>query len=340
MTGAVAGVASPHPSSSGAERAVITLALGKPYYTELAVNLARSFLQWHDGGGGAEIDFHLITNHPELVPPDLARIRVRAARPGEFGEGFTTKLHLDRLAPAPRTLFVDADCLVTRPLDEVFRRFAGRPVGVTGRVIADGEFFCDVAAVRDRLGVPGMIQFVGGIYYLEPGPACSAVFDTARRIAERYDELGFVRLRGLPNEEPLLSAAMMLHGLAPLPDDGTVKGDAMCYPSAIDVDIFRGEARMVNDPRDPGHFRKWPATEARPIIVHFNCSFAERDPYLREVERLRRVRGDRWPLLVATLYAWMTKTLPLAVVRELKRLLRPAYHRLFGVRPIAPSPRM
>jgi hypothetical protein len=319
-----------------ARRAVLTLALGKPYYTGLAVNLARSFAQWNDL---EEIEFHLVTDHPEHVPDDLAGVHVRAARPGEFGAGFATKLHLDRIAPGRQTLFVDADCLVVGPLGPVFDRFAGRPVAVPGTVITEGQFSGDVAAVSRRLGIPGMIQFVGGIYYLEPGPRCSAVFDEARALEREYDELGLVRLRGVPNEEPLLSIAMVRHGLEPVQEDGTIKADALCYPSVIEVDVFRGAARLENDPADPLGFRHWETDEARPVIVHFNCSFAERDPYLREVERLRRVRGAGWPLAAATAYAWAA-ALPRAFASRAKDVLRPMYRRLFGTRPIAASPRM
>ena len=326
------------PAAAGqlAARAVITLALGKPYYTGLAINLARSFLQWNDESG---IEFHLVTDHPELVPTDLADVHVRVARPGEFGQGFSTKLHLDRIAPGRQTLFIDADCLVVGPLAPVFERFAGRPLAVPGDFVTEGEFSCDVAQVSRTLGIPGMVRFVGGIYYLEPGPDSTAVFDYARALEPRYDELGLVRLRGLPNEEPLLSLAMARHGLGPVQEDGTIKADALCYPSAIDVDVFRGFARLRNDPADPNRFRPWETREARPVIVHFNCSFAERDPYLREAERLRRVRGGGWPVAAATAYAWLAAR-PRVVRGKLKDHLRPLYRRLFGTRPIAASPRM
>ena len=67
-----------------------------------------------------------------------------------------------------------------------------------------------------------MPRFNGGIYYLEPGPTCTAVYEAARQLLPRYDELGFVRLRGSENDEVLMASALAIHGIAPLVEDGLI----------------------------------------------------------------------------------------------------------------------
>src|SRR5438552_2543735 len=122
-------------------RAVLTLALGNPLYSRLAVNLARSFCFWH---ADSDIRFWIATDSSADIkglPPEVSIIQLS---PGELGHGFAPKLHLDEIAPADRTLFVDADCLCCGPLDSVFQRFYRRPVAVVGSRISDGEWFGDV----------------------------------------------------------------------------------------------------------------------------------------------------------------------------------------------------
>jgi hypothetical protein len=143
-------------------RSVLTIATGKPIYWSMAMELARSFRYWHKG---TDIKFSVITDMVDaraIIGVDKILIS-----PGEFGIGFSTKLHLDRFVTSGQTLFIDADCLCVRPLDSVFTRFKGKSVSVVGGTIADGEWFGDVRRTCELAGVPCLPKFNGGIYYLE-----------------------------------------------------------------------------------------------------------------------------------------------------------------------------
>src|SRR5436190_21376165 len=94
------------------ERAVLTIAAGKPLYLQLALNLARSFLFWHRN---SEIRFWIATDQPCELDPSLEQVGLIRLKPGQLPQGFSSKLHLDTLAPARQTLFVDADCLCFGP---------------------------------------------------------------------------------------------------------------------------------------------------------------------------------------------------------------------------------
>jgi len=311
-----------------ASRAVLTLGLGNPIYMKMAATLARSFRLWHSR---SNVRFFIVTDQEERIPADLnGFVEVVPVEPGQFGEGFIPKLYLDELLPAEQTLFVDADCLITGSLKPVFERFSSRSVSTVGRMISEGDWWGDVAERCEKVGVEEVPLLVGCVYYLRDNSVTREVFETARALKDRYDELGFVRLRGSPADGPLISLAMALHDQEPIPDDGKIKADAMSYPSGIDVDVFEGHSRFW-DCTDQEHLTGT-LREARPVICHFNDAHATRDPYTHEVARLRKVQADGWSLWAAGLYAKIRHTIPQRVVRSSKDALRPAYRALFGTR--------
>lgn len=319
-------------------RCVLTLALAKPLYVEMASTLARSFFRWNGGRG---MEFRLVTDQPERVASDVSdRMTVVPVAPGELGVGFTPKLHLDRLAESDAVLFVDADSICYGPLDEAFARFAGRPVAVIGESRADGEFFGDIAARCARFAVASVPCFVGGVYYLERGSTARSVFAMARELEREYDALKLHRLRGCANEEPLVSIAMAVHGLAAVPDDGSIKAEPMSYRSGVSVDVLTGRAILRNTPGTPAYNPSVALTEARPRLVHYNGHFGEQHPYTTESARLRRVMRDGWPEWAARAYSVARHAAPEVAVAGVKAALRPAYRRIWGVRPVATSARL
>jgi hypothetical protein len=323
---------------TSATRAVLTLALGNPLYSRLAANLARSFCFWH---GDSDIQFWIATDSPsdlKGVPPEVSTIRLA---PGELGQGFAPKLHLDRIAPADRTLFVDADCLCCGPLDSVFRRFDGRAVGVVGSRISDGEWFGDVRKLLLRFQLNSMPKFNGGVYYVERGTQAGAIYSQARELAKQYDELELVRLRGRPNDELVMALAMARHGLEALPDDGTILGDPQAYPAATEVNVLRGRSRLLNPaPPDPRH-RAWnPIEVAEPLLVHFLGDFTSGWPYRAEEKKLALVFRRRWPSIVAELTVSATFSGYARAIEAGRNLARPIYHKFFGPRPVAISQRL
>ncbi|CAN5869418.1 hypothetical protein BH10CHL1_BH10CHL1_45830 [soil metagenome] len=323
-------------SSSARTKSVLTIASGKLFYLNMAVALARSFLLWN---GDNDIDFILATDIPHAVPNDIqSKIDVLELLPNEYGKGFSPKLHIDQFSKTDQTLFIDADCLVVSSLLPVFERFSGYAVATVGDMHSSGEWFGNIAARCRNFNVSGVPVFVGSLYYFERGPTSAAVFATARSLEIRYDEIGMIRLRHRPNEEPLISLAMALHHQLPILDDGSIKADAMHFPSYLDVDVFAGNAYFKNDQRLV--FKTSSLYEARPIIAHLNDSFAEHTPYTREAYRLKKVMADGWPLWSAKLASNLRHTVPELVLKTIKSILRPIYHRIFGYRSIKKSERI
>lgn len=317
-------------------KAVLTLGLGKPLYTRMASTLARSFHRWHRD---SEIQFVVATDQPSEIPSDVKKIAdILSVDPGQLGTGFSPKLHLDKLAPADKTLFVDADCLVTGSLDPVFERFKGRSVSTVGRMISEGDWWGNVAERCEKVGVDEVPLLVGCVYYLEDDATAEEVYDTARSLENRYDQLGLIPLRGAPNEEPLVSLGMALHGQKPIPDDGRVKADAMSYPSGIEVDVFEGTS-LFEDYTDQENLTGT-LREARPVIAHFNDTYAEKPPYTHEAAKLQKVQAEGWPVWVAEMYATCYRTIPHRSFETAKDVIRPLYRSLFGKRSVKENPRI
>ena len=299
-------------------RAVMTIATGHANYRQMAINLARSFGRWHRE---SDIGFVLATDSPKPLPPDLDFVHVRRLAPQEIPPGFAGKLYMDRLSPAEQTLFIDSDCLCVANLEGVFERMRGNTFTVVGRGCAAGEFFGDIEQRRSTFSLNEVPVFVGAVYYFERGLVADKVFGRARQLVERYDELGFVRLRGKPNEEPLLSVAMAENNQAPIPDTGDIKADAMDCEE-FECEVLAGSRRVVS--RALGR--------VEPAIMHFNDSFTATPCYGAQMIALRLQGRLRLPRAIASALGTLAWGLPRSLWMKMKDRARPTYRRFFGVR--------
>jgi len=319
-------------------KAVLTIATGKNVYLDMAANLARSFRWWNRDNG---IAFYLATDLPEHLPEDVeSYIKIIALKPDELGKGFSTKLHLDKLAPGGQTLFIDADCLIYGNLLPVFEKFKGHPVSVVGGYMSSGDWFGDIAAVCTQFNIKQLPKFNGGIYYIEKGAEATQVYETARRLEPRYDEIGFMRLRGRPNDEVLMAVAMQLHGQTPIADDGSILGDPQACRYRCATNVISGERELINPPPPhPLHQNWYPHYKVSPLVVHFLGSYTHNYPYLKDAYRLQQALNGKLNL-ITELKALLTIQYPQQLSALAKTVFRPVYHKLFGHRKIKPSERI
>jgi hypothetical protein len=295
----------------------------------MALNLARSF-EWHNRRNA--IRFFILTDLPTSVPPDLTRTTVIHMAKGSLARGFSAKLHLDKLAPSTRSLFIDADCLVLGPLEPLISAFDGRSVGVLGELMHDGEWFGDVTAVRRRLNLSHLLKFNGGVVYVTRSEEARAIYEYARELEAQYDEIGFVRLRGQPNDEMLMSASLAKHGVMPVRNAGEYYADFQWWPELREFDVLNGRCLMVNPPvPDSRHQTRYPATDAHPVILHFLGHHVNTPEYLRASISLRYRH-----LFVADLLAAIGSAHSFGI-RALKDVCRPVFRRFCGTRPIPQS---
>ena len=317
---------------------MLTIATGKKVFVDMAANLARSFLWWHQN---SNIKFQLVTDQPDLIPADIiGKIEVVKVQPGQLGKGFSAKLQLDKLVSDGKTLFIDSDCLVFGPLNPVFDKFKGSGVSVIGGYISSGEWFGDIASVCKKFNVPHIPKFNGGLYYLEKGETSKMVYKAARELEKDYDKIGFARLRGLPNDEVLMALAMQLHGQAPIPDDATVMSDPQACPGQYEIDVISGSRLLINPPHpSPLHQSWYPFGNISPVVVHFLGYYTLHYPYLREVYRLKKALGKKLNPFTELL-ALLHIQIPAIIKEQIKNTFRPLYHKLAGVRKVKVSERV
>ena len=155
------------------------------------------------------------------------------------------------------------------------------------------------------------------------------VFEPARKAEKEYDEAGFIRLRGVPNEEPLISVGMAHAGCKPINDNGAIKVDAMCWKE-VTINLLKGKSQVTfPDGR-----------RVSPVLLHFNCSFAERPPYTNAVLALKMACLHQWPMLPAEIAGTFVCLFPYCLRQTILNVFRPLYHKLFGFRKIKKSHRM
>lgn len=319
-------------------RAVITLATTKMLYVDMAFNLARSFEFWNRGSGVA---FHIISDLDISLPEDLQEVELVRLRLGQLGPGFVPKLHLDSLAPADQTLFIDSDCLCLGPVHDVFERFTGRPVAVVGGSISSGAWWGSIPLIRSRTGVKSLPHFNGGLYYVERCEATRLIYARAREIAEQYDEWGLLRLRGHPNDEIVMAIAMAEAGLEALPDDGSIMVPFNFCPQILDLNVFAGKCRVANPPpTHPLHSPVVPVRVAEPRFPHFVNTYTDHWRYRAEAAKLRLHLSRRQPRWLAQFLAWSMIAVPGWLQVFARTTLRPLYRALFGVRAVTRSKRV
>jgi len=316
------------------KRSVITIAVGKPYYLQLAENLLRSFLLWNNEN---DIHFLLITDNADfyLNYKNVPKVDIRQITLGESEKSFTAKFKLFEYADAEENLFIDCDCLVYKDLDDAFSSFSQNNFSAIGNTITQGDFFCDVQKVIAHFKLKAMPKFVGAIYYFKKNEIARQVFDTAIELKNKYDELGFVRLRGKENEEPLFAVSLALAGECLVSNTGAIKADLMYYKD-VAANISKGKT-MVSDPIVSITGGEAIPDKSSPAILHFNASFTDGYLYKSEIFRLNHQKLNKQQLDILTAVQFK---IPGVVKNAVKSIFRPVFHLVWNPRTVSQTDRI
>ncbi len=253
------------------------MAFGPPRYLLQALNLARSLIVTNP-----DMPRAIVTDQPGN--PALRRCfqHIMQCRP-ERGGGTCQKVYLYDYSPFEETLFLDADCLALRPLDDLWKTLSVHPVGVLGHMMSEGDMWFDIAHYCRLSGKREIPRFNGGVYYFNRSPLAQSISNRAVEVLQQVDTLG-PKLK--------LSREWYLKG-----------GDELCFCIALsehnlecveDCDLRRqigpvqlGEGKVSWDL--PHHvFRcETPQKTYHSFVAHFFSNWDKGFHYQRETTKLR-----------------------------------------------------
>lgn len=196
-------------------------------------------------------------------------------------KGFVHKVHLDRYSPFQDTFYFDADILVFRDLQPIIDEWSDQPYNATG-YYADGghsAFGLDRASVAARIGRPRMVEIGGAGHAYFRKPACTELFDLARRITADYE-----RYAGpIPYaDEDAVNIALTIMSLRPREPWPFLSRHMSASPGTLKMDAAAGRCEMIV----PGRGDE----PIRPYIMHFAAKEAPFS-YGRQLRKLYRKFG-------------------------------------------------
>ncbi|MGY4626708.1 hypothetical protein [Bradyrhizobium sp. USDA 4486] len=293
---------------------IITIAIGHERYSQQVEILALSLRQNMPG-----VPLAVVTDNPRLA--DIAEFIIPPLE--GVPVGVLQKAYLDQYTPFGETLFIDSDCIVTRPFhDELaeIRRFEFSPAmeRVTPRDGSD-EYVLNLADTLTMVGGESFPKFNGGIYFFKDTPLASSVFGIAREIHRDYSAYGLKTFdKSGPGEETIFALALAKLGLTELYHDG---GRLMRTPTGL-----KGQIRI--DPLGGGSSFERYDGKVTPAICHFAGPYIFCPEYRLAAYSLAHkvamkdiVRGVRIRIKLASWLARMKKFLEYKMHGVRKRML-------------------
>lgn len=189
----------------------ITVATGKEQYYILAYNLLLSY-RFHSK---EKTPFAIICDQHNEWTEDFDDVVIM----DNPAHSYVDKLRILDLSPYDETIFIDADSLVYRDLNELWEMFKDGPdLGLLGCTHYDNLGWWD----NDNLGifkdkVSFKITAMGGLYYVRNnGKDLPAIKETCRYIEDHYMEYHFHIFEKILEDETILSLAAAVHNICTL----------------------------------------------------------------------------------------------------------------------------
>lgn len=267
------------------QRGMLTMAFGAQRYVDQAVTLAQSLAL-----ARSTIPRAVVTDSSDERLAQWFDVVVPLRR--EWGRSVEQKLRLPDYTPFPETLFVDADCIAVRDVDELWATLSVVPVGVvTGMNQRSGTWLGgDIASVLAEVGAPGPLPVInGGVVYVRSGDVADRVFARARDLIPRYADLGFADVKGrawTASMEPPLALSLALEDIPGVNDHGTGMRTLIGARGRSQVNVRTGASAV----------RKTSFT-AHPALVHFAHTGYRGLLYRRERSKVAALAAGRpaWP---------------------------------------------
>lgn len=259
-------------------RGFITVATGKDRYYIMAHNLLRS-CRFHSK---SPVPFAIICDRTNEWTAGFDSVILLDASAGAYVD----KMRILDLSPFDETLFIDADSLVYRDLNEMWPLFEGAPdVGVVGATfpLYSEKGWWDVknlGELRDKVDYKLICQ--GGVYFVRKnGKELPGFIETCRYIEQHYFEYHFSMCGYVLADETIFSLASCVHHFKPVTHWTEVFA---YYPYTKDLvaDMLSGVLEF--------NWTEFPVRRYKnAFLIHFGTAHVlHRWLYKREVFKLKR----------------------------------------------------
>ncbi|SHJ85442.1 hypothetical protein SAMN05444159_1693 [Bradyrhizobium lablabi] len=204
----------------------LTIAIGHERYLRQAEILSLSLRRNMPGVPLAIVtDNDRLAASADVIVPPLSGIPV----------GVLQKAYLDQYTPFQETLFIDSDCIATRPFPnelEQIRKFEFTPAMEKFTALnGTDEYIDNLSEALKLVGGEQFPKFNGGIYFFRKGELSSSVFRIAREIHSDYRKYGIKAFdKSGPGEETVFALALAKLGMFDLYHDN---GNLMRTPTGL-----------------------------------------------------------------------------------------------------------
>ncbi len=295
------------------ERGYLTIAIGKYYYW-LAQNLYSSYLLTQK----ERLPFAVITDkHGKYKFEGVFDYVIEVVA---SNNGFETKLDMVSLSPFERTIFIDADTLLTKDISYWWQIFddsgedvsvfvnSWRKEGLTEPLLSE--------KAKKKYNLDRYLRFNGGVYYFRNTNRARVIFQRAKALLDTYTEDEQPLFNGKPGDEPCMEIALLENGVfgVQTPD----KSQMYCTPnmSLIDINIHERYCHCVKNEED-----------VFPSAMHFGTKLTLGMLYRKEVIRIKLelagIPTRVWAIVeFVCLNAYRLKNRALIVYAGILRILR------------------
>lgn len=162
-------------------RGYLTLAAGREGFLEMAVDMALSLREHTDLPLGLVADRTLADRARARYPEVFDEVSLLGDR---FREGRVRKYGVADASPFDEVVFVDADCIVLGPLDDLFAPLAQHPIAMLGERLGPGDdenhHGFSTRWLMDRFGLERYLKTNSGVFAFRRAPALG-VMESFRR---------------------------------------------------------------------------------------------------------------------------------------------------------------
>ncbi|MCR5267971.1 MAG: hypothetical protein K6E16_05625 [Lachnospiraceae bacterium] len=189
------------------DRGFVTIATGKEQYYKIAANLLRSY-KYHSAD---PMPFALICDRTNKYTDLFDRVIIM----DDPSFSYADKLRLPEYIPFEENIFIDADCLAYKDLNDFWNVFNGADdfsaFGANLPLDSKNGWFRkeDTGIYQDH--VQYIPEFIGGVYFLRKTAELQEFCETVKHIRSTYHDYTFRQFTDVA-DEPVYALAMSVFG--------------------------------------------------------------------------------------------------------------------------------